>query len=204
MGYIGGSPVHPRTAFSIRLLRFFHCIWKHGAVRTQAFVRALDEYLDAHNPLILTAKTQQVRCKALEFNELTLTDTNPPPYQPRDWRTPFSAAYDAYRTLVTMVRYKEFELLQMSELDRLAANCPRCFGPPVATTEACEPDIIVCLDGNFQHRRHKAASVPIPGYSPPNPELFLPKTEWERMASRIGADVNNPEDDDIDMVGHRY
>lgn len=60
LGYIGGSAVNPKTAFSIRLLRLFHLIWKHGAVRIQAFVRSLDEYLDANNPLILTTSSKQV------------------------------------------------------------------------------------------------------------------------------------------------
>ena len=63
MGYIGGSAFNPKTAFSIRLLRLlrlFHHIWAHGAVRVQGFSRALDDYLDANNPLILTANSKQV------------------------------------------------------------------------------------------------------------------------------------------------
>lgn len=33
--------------------------------------------------------------------------------------------------------------------------------------------MVVCLDGNFQHKRHACASVPIPGSQPPRPGLFL-------------------------------
>ncbi|EGG06187.1 uncharacterized protein MELLADRAFT_87339 [Melampsora larici-populina 98AG31] len=56
MGYVGGSPKYPQTAFSIRLLRFFHIMWKFCTVRIDPFVRALDGFLDAFNPLILTKK----------------------------------------------------------------------------------------------------------------------------------------------------
>ncbi|KAH9812739.1 hypothetical protein DFH28DRAFT_1129505 [Melampsora americana] len=181
LGYMGGTPCHPNTAFSMRLLRFFHLIWKHGAVRIQGFVRALDEYLDAHNPLILTTRSQQ----------------------PRDWRTPFSEALDAYRRIITMVREQEIQLMQLSPLDCLAANCPRCFGPPVTGTQENEPHVIVCLDGNFQHRRHLAASVSIPGYVPKTPELFLPMEQWKKMASKIRDDDNQPgEDEELDSPKH--
>lgn len=59
MGYIGGSPVHPQTAYSIRLLRLHHSLWKYCTVRTQGFTLGLDEFLDPANPLMLVAKTQQ-------------------------------------------------------------------------------------------------------------------------------------------------
>lgn len=60
MGYIGATPVHPKTAFSIRLLKHFHVIWKYCATRTQGFVRGLDEILDDESPTIET-KSGNVR-----------------------------------------------------------------------------------------------------------------------------------------------
>jgi hypothetical protein len=59
MGYIGESPVHPQVAFSIRLLRLHHAMWKYCTVRTQGFTLALDEFLDPASPLILVSKTNQ-------------------------------------------------------------------------------------------------------------------------------------------------
>jgi hypothetical protein len=53
MGYIGGSPKYPRTAFSIRLLRFHHILWKQSGVAMAPFSKAINEFLDSHNPLIL-------------------------------------------------------------------------------------------------------------------------------------------------------
>jgi hypothetical protein len=59
MGYIGGSPVHPQVAYSIRLLRLHHSLWKYCTVRTQGFTLGLDEFLDAANPLMLVSNTNQ-------------------------------------------------------------------------------------------------------------------------------------------------
>ncbi|EGG01505.1 uncharacterized protein MELLADRAFT_92095 [Melampsora larici-populina 98AG31] len=165
MGYMGASPVHPRTAFSLGLLRIHHILWKYCCVRTEPFALALDEWLDGFCPVITSKRTNQAR----------------------EWRKPLSAAADAYRRLITAVRKRELILLKLNELDKLAANCPRCFGPPApdAKTEAFEPDFICCCDGNFQHRRHLAASVPIPGLNPETPELFIKPEKVESMAELI-------------------
>ena len=37
--------------------------------------------------------------------------------------------------------------------------CPKCYGPQVVGKQIEEPDFILCMDGNFQHRRHLAASA---------------------------------------------
>lgn len=62
-------------------------------------------------------------------------------------------------------------------------------------TEPEEPDYIVCMDGNFQHRRHVAASVPIPGYFPETPELFMPSTElFENSTNEQESTVDKDEE----------
>ncbi|KAH9808529.1 hypothetical protein DFH28DRAFT_909166 [Melampsora americana] len=174
MGYMGASPVHPKTGFSLHLLHIHHILWKWCCVRTEPFANALDEWLDAFCPPITGKNNQR-----------------------RDWRKPLVLAADAYRRLTTAVRLKEMNLLKMNELDRLAANCPRCFGPPApeANTEASEPDIVCCCDGNFQQRRHLAASVPIPGFNPAPPELFLEPEKVETMAEAIRGARPNKDDE---------
>lgn len=61
MGYFPASPMFPRTAFAIRLLRLFLVLWKYCGIRMQGFCLALDEYLDAKNPLMLTTRSLRVR-----------------------------------------------------------------------------------------------------------------------------------------------
>lgn len=51
------------------------------------------------------------------------------------------------------------EALKLTPLEQLADNCPHCYGPAVFGKTVDEPDCVVCLDGNFQHQRHVAASV---------------------------------------------
>lgn len=83
-------------------------------------------------------------------------------------------------------------MLKMDERDRLAANCPRCFGPPTNATSPGEPDIIVALDGNFSHKRMKTASVPITDMTPETPELFMEPARVEEMASQGPSCTSKP------------
>ncbi|EGF97296.1 uncharacterized protein MELLADRAFT_70083 [Melampsora larici-populina 98AG31] len=150
MGYMAASPKIPRTAFSLRLLVHYHTIWLRCATPIAGFCEALDDVLDDDNPVITT-----------------------PSGQPRDWRLPFTAAVGAYRAINIQINKIENERLRLSQLGILAANCPKCFGPPIGISSPEDPRVIICLDGNFQHKRHALASVPIPGFNPPRPDLFL-------------------------------
>ncbi|EGG07021.1 uncharacterized protein MELLADRAFT_85893 [Melampsora larici-populina 98AG31] len=136
-GYMGGSADRPRTAFSIRLLRFNHILWKHCTARLAPFVEGLNEFLDASNALFLVPGTDNTR----------------------DWRKNFSAAVDAYREMIRLEEEMVTKALHLTPIDQLASNCPPCFGPVVPGKRAEEPNYIICLDGNFQHRRHMAASA---------------------------------------------
>ncbi|KAH9806975.1 hypothetical protein DFH28DRAFT_918262, partial [Melampsora americana] len=60
IGYIGGSPVHPQVAYSIRLLWLHHELWEFCTVQTQGFALAIDSFLDQACPPILVQKSKQV------------------------------------------------------------------------------------------------------------------------------------------------
>lgn len=84
-----------------------------------------------------------------------------------------------------MERAQEIQLLGLTEAEKLEANCPRCFGPPIEATLPSTPDIVVCLDANFQQRRHESASVPIEGQKIETPELFIEPSCVEAMRRRM-------------------
>lgn len=160
----------------------------------QAFSWALDELLDANNPLILTQRSMRVRFplshnypqsgkshRALPISFVLFCS------KPRQWRRSLTAASEAYCQLVTLVREEEFRGLRLGPRELLANNCPRCFGPKIKSTEPDEPDVIVCCDGNFQHRWHKAASCPIVGHTPKRPELFIDPAAVSAMAAKIST-----------------
>ncbi|KAH9808154.1 hypothetical protein DFH28DRAFT_1088074 [Melampsora americana] len=129
MGYIGGSPVHPQTAYSISLLRLHHSLWKFCTVRTQGFALAVDEFLDPACPLMLVKKSKQ----------------------PRRWRKTLASAIDAFRYMLQKEKELTISALSLSALDILAMNCPRCFGPLQHNDMADKCDYHVATDGNFQH-----------------------------------------------------
>lgn len=82
--------------------------------------------------------------------------------------------------------------LDLSDLDKLAANCPRCFGSFLGNDEKDEPDYIVCFDGNFQHRRHTAASREYKERKTSYPSLFMNPAkvdEWAPGPARKNKDI---------------
>jgi hypothetical protein len=72
---------------------------------------------------------------------------------------------------------------------RLLAHdcCPACFGPNLETGDRLNPKLkdrlIICLDGNFQHRHHKAASKNRTALMTPN--LFVKPGDLEDMKQYI-------------------
>ncbi|EHS64870.1 uncharacterized protein PGTG_22533 [Puccinia graminis f. sp. tritici CRL 75-36-700-3] len=67
----------------------------------------------------------------------------------------------------------------MSTMDKMSDLCPKCFGPPVPGKKPEEPDYIVCMDGNIQHRRHKASSNEVIALK--TPSLFVEQEDVQAM-----------------------
>ncbi|KAA1077789.1 hypothetical protein PGT21_019911 [Puccinia graminis f. sp. tritici] len=106
----------------------------------------------------------------------------------RELRKPFSATVDLYRTLENMTDELVFKALRLDPQEILASeNCPACFGPRPPNAEdypsQTRDKLIVCLDGNFQHRHHTKASR---DYRPiETPRIFLPPSEFANMKTTI-------------------
>ncbi|KAH9815143.1 hypothetical protein DFH28DRAFT_1126511 [Melampsora americana] len=75
-------------------------------------------------------------------------------------------------------------------MDKLASNCPRCFGPFQDNDEQDEPNYIICFDGNFQHRRHKAASNESDKRKPKYTPLFMEPAKVDKWAPRSESTNN--------------
>ncbi|POW15349.1 hypothetical protein PSTT_02240 [Puccinia striiformis] len=170
MGYIGGAPKFPRTAFSIRLLRLHHILWKRSGVTMSPFSKSIDEFLDAYNPLILVPNS---------------SDGSDQSYHTREWRRTMSSAVDAYREMLRREKLIHERMLAMGPLDKLADKCPKCYGPLVNGKREDEPHCIVCMDGNFQHRRHLKASVEIPQLKQQSPSLFVEPQQVSDMERKL-------------------
>jgi hypothetical protein len=99
-------------------------------------------------------------------------------HQARELCKPFTAAVDMFCKLNDMT-----DSLQLTEQEKLASHaCPACFGPqpPNSTRD----QLIICLDGNFQHRHHLKASRE---ESIRTPRIFLENSEVEDMRANIRA-----------------
>jgi len=94
-------------------------------------------------------------------------------------------AVDAYRHLLSKEQELSQKLLCNTENDRLSDLCPQCFGPSQPNPIDAEPDFIVCMDGNFQHRRHILASVELGEMTYGIPSLFLDPHAVENMESHL-------------------
>ncbi|KAH9809781.1 hypothetical protein DFH28DRAFT_904161 [Melampsora americana] len=141
-GYLGGTPKNPETAFSLRLLRLYHLSWKYCHANIQPFSLMIDELLDAHNPKILVPGTTE----------------------PRLWRKPLSGAVYCYRQILKLIENLEAQSLNLTPLERLASNCPRCFGPAGNSGIKKGPQFVVCIStpSLFMHPNDLARWEPNP------------------------------------------
>ncbi|KAH9446068.1 hypothetical protein Pst134EB_023887 [Puccinia striiformis f. sp. tritici] len=121
------------------------------------FATALDEFLDANNPLILVHNNGE------DFDS---------PFSTREWRKTLSSAVDAYRKMLQREQALAEEVMEMTSMDKMADLCPKCFGPQVTGKQPSESHYHVCMDANFQQRRHLSASVEIAEHLK-TPSLFI-------------------------------
>ncbi|OAV96944.1 hypothetical protein, variant [Puccinia triticina 1-1 BBBD Race 1] len=141
LGYIAASPVQPQTAFSLPLLIFHNHLWNRCHVGALPFMEALNQFLEPRSQRLYAKKGTHAR----------------------PLRKPFSAAVDLFRQLEEKTDKLIFNVLKMSRQDKLAHNaCPACFGPETLNSseysDLTRNKLIVCLDGNFQHRHQTKAS----------------------------------------------
>ena len=73
------------------------------------------------------------------------------------------------------------EGLELTSLDKYAAQCSRCFGQAEGEVKVSpeEPDFIIAMDGNFQHRHQTHASKDSP-QEDQYPESFIQPSKLEK------------------------
>ncbi|SGY50652.1 BQ5605_C001g00911 [Microbotryum silenes-dioicae] len=87
-------------------------------------------------------------------------------------RQHLQAAMDEYRFMQQLQATLTAEFIGLSPRERLADVCPACFGPRIDEAGKSENDldVIIAVDGNFQHRRFvRATADPLKS----RPALFL-------------------------------
>ncbi|KAI7956930.1 hypothetical protein MJO28_004025 [Puccinia striiformis f. sp. tritici] len=153
-----------------------------SAMTILPFSQSIDEFLDANNPLILV-------------NHGGMDEETS--YVVRQWRQTMSSAVDAYREMLRREKNFTERLLKMQPIDKLSDICPKCFGPLVLGKKEHEPDYILCMDANFQQRRHVASSVEIHS-KPETPSLFIDPDKVQLMEN--GMKEDNQEGESVDQM----
>ncbi|KAH9824809.1 hypothetical protein DFH28DRAFT_877902 [Melampsora americana] len=106
-------------------------------------------------------------------------------HHPKHRVPPFLSGYYNYITTSGSLRRVKVlsqqvlqEGLEMKPTDLWAGRCPRCFGPAQDEHKgsAKEPDVIICMDGNFQHRHNILASKDDPPETQ-YPSIFIPPSQ---------------------------
>ncbi|PLW16317.1 hypothetical protein PCASD_18708 [Puccinia coronata f. sp. avenae] len=175
LGYVASSPVRPKTAFSVRLLKFHNLAWQWCNVATLPFTELLSRWVEEHS------------------GKLHFTDKR------RDLRKNLSASVDIFRTLLLMTSEVVNRSLCLTKTETLArTNCAGCFGPtsPEDThtpRSSVKDSLVVCLDGNFQHRHNAKAGASAPLSIPP---VFLEPERVDSMRDDIAnlATLDEPVD----------
>jgi hypothetical protein len=201
LGYLAGSPVAPQTAFSLLLLIFHNYLWNHCHIGALPFTTALTQFLEPRSQRLNVRGKKHVRSNPdiIPLFNWQFYDDFLLLLQARNMRKPFTAAVDLYCRLEEESNAVVFQILKLSKQQVLASTtCPACFGPQLldtsvypTTTRNC---LVVCLDGNFQHRHHTKASRNHQALW--TPAIFLKQSEVDHAVHLIWEreEANTPPD----------
>ncbi|EFP93842.2 uncharacterized protein PGTG_19696 [Puccinia graminis f. sp. tritici CRL 75-36-700-3] len=165
-GYLPRSPMKPQTAFSLPLLIFHNSLWNHSHIGMQPFTLALTEFLEPRSERLFVKNGIHAR----------------------EMRKPFSGAVDLFRQLEEKTDNMIDSALQLTDQQILAGrSCPACFGPEPSNSkdypEATRNRLVICLNGNFQHRHHSKTSRDYETLW--FPRIFLAEGAIENMTAEI-------------------
>ena len=93
------------------------------------------------------------------------------------------------------------DALELTPLEDLATNCPRCFGPRLPCykengldiSNLNEPEFVVAFAGNFQHGRHQPASHELEEINVSYPSTFMEPKEIDKWKPQEEGNGTNDE-----------
>ncbi|EGG04294.1 uncharacterized protein MELLADRAFT_65021 [Melampsora larici-populina 98AG31] len=167
-GYIASSSQIPKTAFAIPLLQFHHQLWSETVVASTGFVNALFKFLKSRSD----GSETNTKLKNTQHQSLI---------HDRDLRKQFTQSVNMYRSMSICTKRIYTQGLKLSNAQLLADRCARCFGPAINEKKISpqEPDVIVALDGNFQHRHYTKSSKDNPTEEE-YPDIFIKPSSMKK------------------------
>ncbi|EFP88440.1 uncharacterized protein PGTG_14018 [Puccinia graminis f. sp. tritici CRL 75-36-700-3] len=113
------NPQSPKTAFSIQLLQLHHILWKHCTIAMLPSSKAIDEFPDINNPLIL-----------VPHGEDDLEES----------RKQLGQAVDAFQEMLKRENKLLAQVMRLEPLGELADICPKWYGQQVDGKREGQPD----------------------------------------------------------------
>ncbi|OAV86569.1 hypothetical protein PTTG_06813 [Puccinia triticina 1-1 BBBD Race 1] len=173
-GYLPGLPIRPVTAFSLPLLILHNSLWNHCNVGALPFMNALQEYLEPRSQRLKVQNSNHV----CHFSSILLVN----------YENLSQLLWIFIRELEDRTARLMFSALRLTPQQILACqSCPACFGPEPSNRKvypsSTKNRLIICLDGNFQHRHHAKASRDYDRIQTPN--IFLPPSDVHKMTAKI-------------------
>lgn len=171
-GYLPSTPKRPQTAFSIRLLQIYYSLHQTTVCVASGFIEGILNFLDPRSNAPLLARGDR-------GNRRNLTQ-------------PFSTATHLYNRIMVLTKRLLHRSLDFTKSDHWADRCARCFGPAKHEIKQSpeEPDVIFCMDGNFQHRHNALASKDEPEEHQ-YPDLFVRPSQIEPHNTAVSNAVRS-------------
>ncbi|KAI9629843.1 hypothetical protein KEM48_012476, partial [Puccinia striiformis f. sp. tritici PST-130] len=168
IGFVPSTPIQPTAGFSMRLLAYHNYAWHNSNVRMGPFHETQRQFNEERSQVLWNQRQTEGR----------------------DLTTCLSACVTVYRELLERTSNLVQTVLQLSPAQKLASNtCPACFGPSLKTGSHqllwVDNKLIIALDGNFQHRHHKAAGRNATPLS--TPTMFIPPSDLDAMKDHIAS-----------------
>lgn len=154
----------------------YHDLWETCVSPASSFIKGYQNFLD---------RRSSTRHKARGDSE-----------NRRDLTQPFSSATHLFSRILVLTKQILHHGLQLTSTDVWAKSCSRCFGPATNEIKVSnqEPDVIVCMDGNFQHRHNILASKDNPDESQ-YPSIFVRPSEIAKHKTPL--DPPPPDKDEV-------
>lgn len=190
IGFVPSTPIQPTAGFSMRLLAYHNYAWHNSNVRMGPFHKTQRQFNEERSQVLWNQRQTEVSQVYLSSQSGWPLTTRCQISQGRDLTTCLSACVTVYRELLERTSNLVQTVLQLSPAQKLASNtCPACFGPSLKTGSHqllwVDNKLIIALDGNFQHRHHKAAGRNATPLS--TPTMFIPPSDLDAMKDHIAS-----------------
>lgn len=178
-GFFPSTPKLPKYAFSIDMLRLFHCISEHGKCSKSAFALGVLAFLEQQ------FTTELLRTKVRHHFPELFRDAY------AQWITIDAITSNLVNTDLNKLHSIERSADSAFAVGALHEMCPACFGWTAEEKLLSDnpPSLIFCLDGNMQHKRFKRD---IDGEGPyVHPTYTYTGAQWDRLPGFNPDDLNN-------------